>query len=326
MRTRRGDDVTLVEENLSTYPGFNDPIVPIESGAEVLAGNQAKWNITLKPDWHPAGITVPLPLRLWNSRCLTLNGFANAEVLDAELKHRKVQRVDHNGKPDPNSSQALVQLYGSDYIGTTLGPFKAVFTLIWVQALKGKSPDVPCFMWWRYYGNSLVNKEFKEKVWGVVPNRLAVVETAYAGQRKAVRLLEDGRTALRMVWNSARVPDLVEAPQHLVFKTVAPGRSDNDDAGENDVELGAVFLKRASADDVVCPFDSRDDDFYCDPMSQLYRDLRRIEFTPATWQCMLNYGGVVKIYDEHGRGTPPNEPGPGVDGRPAAPRRRPGRR
>ena len=292
----------MTEDNLSTFPGQSDPIVPVEAGADVLLQNKVSSNITLHPTWYPKGLAVPLPLRLWNARNLILNGLANADVLDEQFKtkNRKVQRFDHNFNKDDHGSQALVQLYGSDYTATTLGPFKSVFTLTQV---KGELPNVTYLMWARYFGTSLINKEFKEKVWGIVPNRLAVIETAYAGKRKAVRLLEDGRTALRMVWNSARFPDLVEVPQHLVFRTVAPGR---DDGGENEIELGAIALRRGDSNDVQFPFDSREDEFYFDPTSELGQDLKAMDFTPASWQSMLNYGGVVKIYDEHGGGTLPS--------------------
>lgn len=299
MAPRTLGKATTFSEDLSTSPGLNDPIVPVDAGADVLRDNPAKWQVTLTPDWSPTPIKIPLPLRLWNCRCLILNGLADADVLNAELKPRKVQ-------PFGPGSKAFVQLYGSDYIATTAGPFKAVFTLILVngQQVKGQ-PQVPYLMWWKYYGTSLINKEFKEKVWGIVPNHLAVIETAYYGKRKGVRLLEAGRTALKMVWNSARFPHVVEVPQHLLFKTVAPGRADN---GENDVELGAIVLKRGDSDGVEFPFDSRDDEFEVDPTSELGRDLKRIDFTPVSWQCMLNYGGVVKIYDEYGSGTPPKDP------------------
>jgi hypothetical protein len=253
---------------------------------------------------------------------LILNGLANADVLDEQFKAhgRKVKRVDQNFNPDDKGSYAFVQLYGSDYTATTLGPFKSVFTL---TSVKGKQRDLFYFMWARYFGTSPINKEFKEKVWGIVPNRLAVIETAYAGKRKAVRLLEDGRTAVRMIWNSARFPDLVEVPQHLAFKTVAPGRHDD---GENDVELGTITLRRGDSDDVTFPFDSREDDFYFDPTSELGQDLKGMDFTPAAWQCMLNYGGVVKIYDEHGRGTPPSAANRGGNGTRPAAKRSSGRR
>lgn len=312
MRKQRRDSAQVVAEDLSTSPGLNKPIVSVDAGADILARpeNLPSSSIDLRPPWSPEAIRVSLPLRLWNARCLILNGFANADVLDADIESRevsrRVQRVDDKFLADEDSSRAWVQLYGSDYGGTTLGPFKAVFTLIFVKPFV-KPRNVFRFMWWQYFGNSLVNKEFKEKVWGIAPNRLAVIETAYLGQRKAVRLLEDGRIALQMVWNSARFPHLVEVPQHLDFKTVAPARTDG---GENDVVMDAISLKRGDADDVHFPFDSRDDDFYFDPTTELGKHLKLIDFTPVTWQCMLNYGGVVKIYDEHGGGSPPAARGP----------------
>ena len=287
--------------DLSTYPGFNEPLVPVEAGAAVLANNPVTRGIRLTPDWYPKGITVPVPLRLWNARCLILNGLANADLLDNDFKEkgRQVQRVNEKLGSVDKSENAWVQLYGSDYTATTLGPFKAVFTL---ASVKGDAPG-PYFMWrGPYFGTSLVNKHFKEKVWGVVPNHLAAVETAYAGKRKAVRLLEGDRVALRMIWNSARIPDLVQIPSHLVFKTVAPGRTTDD--GVNDVEMDAIVLKSESSDSPTFPFDQSNGDEYApDKNSLLGRDLERIGFRPVSWQCMMNYGGVVKIYDENGRNS-----------------------
>jgi hypothetical protein len=309
MTMRPGNNAMVVGADLSTYPGLNEPIIPVEAGQQDVLNkehNRVHWKVTLKPDWSPTDITVPLPLRLWNARCLILNGLADADVLDAELNDRRVLRVDQDFKPDPRSSRAWVQLYGSDYTGTTLGPFKAVFALIQVR---GARPDGLYFRWWRYYGTSLLNKEFKEKVWGIKPNRLAVVETDYAGKRKAVRLVDGGRVALKMTWNSGRFPHLKEDPQSVSFKTVAPDRYDG---GENDIELGAIFLKRWDSERPF-RFDRHDDEFWIDERSELGHDLTRIGFEPEMWQCMLNYGGVVKIYDEHGRGTPPN--GPGANGK-----------
>ncbi len=295
-----------MEENLSTFPGFNEPIVPVEAGADVLEKNRVIMPpITLKPTWYPKGVAVPLPLRLWNGRCLILNGLANADVLDKafDAKGRQVKRVDPSLKADPKGSHAWVQLYGSDYRGTTLGPFKAVFTL---TSVVGAKPEVAYFMWARYFGTSAINKEFKEKVWGIVPNHLAVVETDYEGRQKAMCLLEEGRPAVRMMWDSARVPGLDQATRNgVTFKTVAPGRADS---GENEIELGAIVCTRAGNDQF--PFDEKYDEFYFDPSTELGRDLNSMEFKPASWQCMLNYGGVVKIYDEHGSGTAPaTQPG-----------------
>ena len=289
--------MTVQTVDLSTYPGFNEPLVPVEAGAAVLAANPVTGSIRLTPDWYPPGITVPVPLRLWNARCLILNGLANADVLDNDFKEkgRQVQRVNEKLEPDEQSETALVQLYGSDYTATTLGPFKAVFTL---ASVKGEGPGPYCMWRGPYFGTSLVNKQFKEKVWGV-PNHLAAVETAYAGKRKAVRLLEGDRVALKMMWNSARIPDLVQVPSHLVFKTIAPGRSDD---GVNDVEMDAIVLKSESSDNTTFPFDqSNGDEYTADKSSLLGRDLERIGFRPVSWQCMMNYGGVVKIYDENGR-------------------------
>jgi hypothetical protein len=298
-----------MEENLSTFPGFNEPIVPVKAGADVLERNKVITPpITLYPSWYPKGVAVPLPLRLWNGRCLILNGLANADVLDGDFKanDRKVKRVDSSLQPDAKGSHAWVQLYGSDYRGTTLGPFKAVFTLTLVEGVK---PEVAYFMWARYFGTSAINKEFKEKVWGIVPNHLAVVETDYEGRQMAMCLLEEGRPAVRMMWDSARVSGLEQATRGgVTFKTVAPGRADS---GENDIELGARVYTHTQTGKDQFPFNEEYDEFYLDASTELGRDLERMQFKPASWQCMLDYGGVVKIYDEHGSGTAPT-PQPGA--------------
>ena len=291
----------MSENELSTYPGLNDPAVPVDAGGEVLRDNPVTGFTTLKATWR-AGTTiqVPMPLRLWNSRCLVLNGFADpdrmTEVLnydDGTQQHRRVVGRFANDFTRNARGRAWVQLYGSDYGGTTVGPLKVVFTLTAVEPLAGaKDPQTPRFMWWKYWGNSLVNKAFKEQVWGIVPNHLAVVETAYGGKTKSVRLVEHGREALRLVWNSARFRDLLEAPAHLDFKTVArrPGSH-----GENQVVMDALICKLGSHDDPFFPFDPVEDQFESAVDSEIGADLRYIDFEPQAWQCMLNYGGVVKF-------------------------------
>jgi len=277
-------------DDLNTYPGLNDPLVPVDAGGDVLARNPVKGQVRLKADWCAGTIDVPTPLRLWNARALILNGFANPEVMAKVLAPRELQRVNKNFEPDEHG-RAWVQLYGSDYGGTTLGPFKTVFTLTQVKRLAG--PDVPYFMWWKYWGTSLVNKAFKEQIWGINPNHMAVIDTAYAGKRKGVRLMERGKEALRMVWNSARFPDIVEVPQHLAFRTVAPRPNDN---GENEVEMDAVALKLSNSKVAFFPFDTaQEDELKTDPKSEIGKDLADIGFEPVAWQCMLNYGGVVKF-------------------------------
>jgi hypothetical protein len=279
--------------DLSTNPGLNDPVLPVEAGGDVLARNPVKGQVTLKASWTAGTINVPLPLRLWNARALILNGLADPEVMAKVLAPREIQRVNENLQPDDKGRYAFVQLYGSDYGGTTLGPFKTVFTLTQVKPLEEGAKDVGYFMWWKYWGTSLVNKAFKEQHWGINPNHLAVVDTAYGGRLKAVRLIERGNEALRLVWNSARFHNIVEIPQHLVFRTVARRPAGN---GENEIEMDAISLKRSNATDTLFPFDSQQgDEFKPSPSSEIGRDLRDIGFKPVAWQCMLNYGGVVKF-------------------------------
>jgi hypothetical protein len=289
----------MVEDDLSTYPGYNDPVLPVDAGVDVLSANPVTGFTTLKAFWQAgAKVQVPMPLRLWNARCLILNGFADPDRMEKELNYddgtprRRVKRFS-NSLQEEKGGRAWVQLYGSDYGGTTLGPFKVVFTLTVVEPLaSAKDPGVLRAMWWKYWGNSLVNKAFKEQVWGIAPNHLAVIDTAYTGKTKAVRLVEQGREALRLVWNAARFPDLVQAPSHSDFKTVArrPGSD-----GENQVVMDAEMCKLASRPDTFIPYDPREDQYESAPDSEIGRDLRRIDFEPKTWQCMLNYGGVVKF-------------------------------
>jgi len=277
--------------DLSTHPGLNDPLVPVEAGGDVLARNPVAGHKMLTMSGSARKITVPVPLRLWNARALILNGFADPNFMADVLAPRQVQRVNDHFEPDEHG-RAWVQLYGSDYGGTTLGPFKTVFTLTQVKRQDGP-PDLAYFMWWKYWGTSLVNKAFKEQIWGIRPNHLAVIDTAYAGKRKGVRLIEQGKEALRMVWNSSRFQDIVEVPQHLVFRTVA--RRDHDD-GENEVEMDAISLKLSDSNDSLFPFDAQNgDEFKPSLTSELGKDLHDMTFQPVAWQCMLNYGGVVKF-------------------------------
>lgn len=293
--------IVLIEDDMSTHPGFPGPLVPVGAGADVLKLNPVRNSILLRPRWSATSIRVPVPLRLWNARCLMLSGLADARAVDAALGQRAL-RVNEDLAPDPHGGRAHVQVYGVDYGGTTLGPFKAVFTMAVVE---GKlAPPVMYYRWWRYYGNSLVNKEFKENVWGVRPNHLASIETDFTGKRQAVALIENGRVALRMTWNSARFPDLETSGHYLPFKSVVAGRADG---GENDVELGALALKRGDADATDFPFDGRDDVFILDPRSPLAKDLNGVDFVPKSWGCLVNYGGVVKIYDEHGAAKHPDD-------------------
>jgi len=281
----------MYTEDLSTYPGLNDPVLPVDAGGDVLARNPVRGQAQLKAPWCAGAISVPTPLRLWNARALILNGFADPKAMAKILAPREIQQVNVEFAP-VEKGRAWVQLYGSDYGGTTLGPFKTVFTLTQVKRLP-EGPDVPYFMWWKYWGTYLVNKAFKEQIWGIHPNHMAVIDTAYAGKCKGVRLIERGKEALRMVWNSARFQDIVEVPQHLVFRTVAPRANDD---GENEVEMDAVSLKLSSSPGVFFPFDEgQGDALTTNVESEIGRDLAEIGFEPVAWQCMLNYGGVVKF-------------------------------
>ena len=292
----------MSNEDLSTYPGSNDPIVPVDAGADILRANPVTGAATLKATWR-AGTTiqVPMPLRLWNARCLILNGLADPDRMNKVLNYadgtqqheRQVVLFDDEFVPS-DRGRAWVQLYGTDYSATTLGPFKVVFTLTVVKPLPDDKDQASLrVMWWKYWGNSLVNRAFKEQIWGIKPNHLAVIETAYAGPLKAVRLIEQGQEALRLVWNSARSSDLREVPAHLDFKTVArrPGSP-----AENPVLMDAILCKLASRSDTFIPFDPTQGDCYQPAAdSEIGRDLREIGFEPKHWQCMLNYGGVVKF-------------------------------
>jgi hypothetical protein len=305
----------LIGDDLSSGGGFDNPPVPVEAGWDILVSNQVESTIELNATWSTTPVTVSLPLRLWNSRCLILNGMADAVALKKELGGREdLMEVDENPYDGPmylekkGSGQAHVQLYGSDYVGTTLGPFKAIFNL--VRLTDDPTTKLPRFIWWLYYGTSLVNKEFKEQVWGIKPNRLAAIETAYAGRRKAVRLLEKGQPALEMVWNSARFEHLVEAARYFKFQTVATAPRHNNN-GENEVELGVIQLKRGDAHRFDFPYqEAEGDKCVRHETTELGDALHRVNFEPKAWECLLDYGGVVKIYDEHGSGTRPSQPPP----------------
>src|SRR5205085_1136485 len=93
-----GDENTI-EEDLSIGHGFDLPPVPVDVGWDILVSNPVQKTIRLTPAWSKTPIIVPLPLRLWNSRCLILNGIADAKALSKVLG-REVLEVDETPGPD----------------------------------------------------------------------------------------------------------------------------------------------------------------------------------------------------------------------------------
>ena len=146
--------------------------------------------------------------------------------------------------------------------------------------------------WWWYYGSSVINQEFKQDVWGI-PNELASVETLYDGPVKQVRLLENGRQAVRMQLDTAAVePTARDAT--LLFRTVARRTTDD---GENAIEIhdhSPLYIR---------PF--KEGDLYVGHGTAVHEQLERVDFKPLFTSFYSGYNGVVKMYDEHGSAKRP---------------------
>jgi hypothetical protein len=287
---------------LDTYPGFQHPLAPVRFD-EVLRAAAKPRMVTLS-----SGLAVPVPLRFWEARCLALTGFADAEALDDELAPygRRALRVPRPFDCDGERSAGKVQIYVPDYEGTSIGPIKAAAGLIFVEPLAKDSPPVDHVLWWWYYGSSPTNQKFKEEIWRI-PNELAPVETAYAGNVKAARVLGGGRPILRMFWDAGRLSDSREMRlPRITFVSVSPGRVRG---ARLEVEVafdGAVIEPPPGHPGF--PFDPATDRFETDPSAPPGRALAAISFQPQYWTFFTNYSGVVKLYgrlgeSEHERGA-----------------------
>jgi hypothetical protein len=158
---------------LSTYPGFSYPLP-----ANPTSANDTEWlgkyvdaarSVSL-----PSGTAVSLPLLFWEARALVLHGTADAEAVDGlVLADRELRAF----RVAPG--KAGIYIWAPDYGGVSVGPIKSVFAALAVRsrpACPAGHEALPHMCWWWYYGNSVVNQEFKREAWGV-ENQLAVVET-----------------------------------------------------------------------------------------------------------------------------------------------------
>ena len=292
-----------------TAPGFAGPSVPpvidvpyVNQNQRSRAGAQVK---------VPSGVTLPLPVRIWNTRALVLSGLADSKALDAALTKWRGQpvatvRVDRNLNPDPQSSQSFVAIWAPDYEGCSIGPVKVVFAASWIKPFTDGKLESYRFMWWHYYGNSPTNSEFKANVWGL-KNELAAVETSYAGDWKSARYLQNGQPALTMAWDVSRVQDFEEgplgSPEAHRFISVSQRKFGD---GENEVWLRIRRLRNAQGK--LFPFDPQHDIFRIDPNTTLGRALGEVSFLPLTWEYLTNYSGIVWITQADGRGAAPPWP------------------
>jgi hypothetical protein len=195
----------------------------------------------------------------------------------------------------PRSDRVHVQIWASNYGGTTIGPIKAVYASVPVLPRRSCTEDgadkLFHMWWWWYYGDTAVNAEFKRDVWGI-PNEQAAIEMLYLSPLKEARLLEGGNIALRL---SCDTNDVVEKdpPHHVLFQTVAPNRPAG--ADENGIEL-------TDYENVVKPRGAPGKFYYCAKGSTVDQRLSSVDFTPVSWTFCNGFNGIVKIYDDKGGG------------------------
>jgi hypothetical protein len=285
-----------------TAPAFSAPSVPPIIEIPPVPGRRpAVSQVKLR-----SGVTLPLPIVIWNTRALVLDGLANTQALDAALSRwvgRHVETVPINGslQPEGGSSQSLVSIWAPDYVGCTIGPIKVVCLACWTKPL-----GLFRFTWWHYYGNSPTNHEFKASVWGL-KNELAAVELSYDGPWKSARVLQDGRAALTMAWDTSRLQDAEEGPANGFepsrFLSISQRKHDS---GENEVWLRLRRLRNAQGH--VFPFDAHRDVLRIDPKTTIGRALGEVSFVPVGWEYMPSYSGFVWITQPNGRGSAPPWP------------------
>jgi len=302
----RNDGGETMSEDLSTSPGFSRPIRATHTGW--LDQYQSEGTtIALK-----SGARVPIPLLFWETRALCVRGLVDADAADVLLASygRRSLHVNPSKviKPQPGSGRALAEIWAPQYGGTGVGPVQSVYAVIYVAPLRTCKVEhdrtLPHLWWWWYYGNAPLNHEFKRDVWGI-PSELAPVETSYLDPVKEVRLLENGRTALRLCFDVSAVkkkspatgkPEPLPAP--VLFRAVA--RRTQDD-GENLVEVR----------DYRHPVTDEDGsrlEIHRGRGTAVDGKLADLDFKQA--QCVYydGYDGVVKIYTAAGSGVDPGVP------------------
>ena len=297
----------------STYPAF---ATPTPSGDAAWFKQRFAESSTLtKPVTLKSGAMVPIPLLFWDARALCIEGHADADAVDLLLRDQGLRAA-------REWERALVQIWAPDYGGTTLGPHKAVYALVWIEPPRqcrkeeeeqlARRPswreyamgdadaasdrvDHWAFLW--YYGTSPVNQEFVRDVWGI-SNEPATIETSYLADVRGLRLLEDGGVALRL--RIARGPGPgrmpARAPVSSLFRTIARRAHDT---GENWVEVNVRGPVEQG------PIARDDGKFHLRKDSRIEKQLTRVSFEPARWRFFDGYEGIVEIWDEKGSGKDP---------------------
>jgi hypothetical protein len=284
----------------STYPTFANAPDTARDWSWLTERQRVRKPVTLK-----SGAVVSVPVLFWETQAVCVHGLADTESVDLLLRDRGLH-ARHVDPDDPTheksgSGVARVRIWAPNYGGTTVGPIRTTYALIQVQPRpecrrheKGPLPDH--WAWWWYYGDSVVNAEFKSDVWGV-PNELAAIDLSYLSPTKIVRVLENGATALRIrcAVTSATTPG-----------QPAPGRADSEfkliaqrphDDGENwaRVRLGGnVATGDIGAGDETTFYVRRD--------STIDRHLRGVGFRAKKWTFFEEYHGIIELWDEKGRG------------------------
>ena len=286
----------MTDDALSTYPGFSNPI-RADHTAWLDAYRSEGTTIVLK-----SGARVPIPLLFWQTRALCVDGLIDADAADVVLAPfgRRAAHVNPANikETQPGSGLAHAQIWAPQYGGTGVGPVEAVYGVIYVQPLRtckvSDDRDLQHLWWWWYYGIAPLNHEFKGHVWGV-PSQLAALETSYGETTKEVRLLENGRTALRLRFDTAAVAPLRDVPAQVQFMTVARRATDD---GENLVVLrdyGPVLWAAAGPRLEV----------HRAPHTAVSRDLAAVDFKEVGALFFDGYDGVVKIYNAAGSAIDP---------------------
>jgi hypothetical protein len=285
---------------LSTFPGFSNPIRAPHT-AWLDSYQSEGTTIILK-----SGARVPIPLLFWETRALCVDALVDADAADVVLAPfgRRVVHVNPTNinEAQPGSGVGRAQIWAPQYGGTCVGPVEAVYGVIYVAPLRTcKATDdreLPHLWWWWYYGIAPLNDEFKRDVWGV-PSQLAALETSYGSKTKEVRLLENGRTALRLRFDTTAGEGRAMLPPQIQFRTVARRAGDD---GENLVVLRDYGPVLEGAPGPAL-------EVHRGPDTAVGRNLAAVDFREVGVLFFEGYDGVVKIYNAAGSAVDPGATG-----------------
>ena len=265
----------------------------------------------------PSGYEAQLPFKYWGARSLVFVGTADLETTRAMLNPMGYEPLDLFGV-----EKAAVGFIAIDYEGTSAGPIKPIYFFVWTtgkltnpscyDALGQPLPDPTCapgmLFSEHYFANTDRAHDVGIDLWGV-PKTLATNETSLLGDIKSARTLLQGKEWLRLKWNRAAHPELVETRFQMNVWTQTPPEPHF--ASSNYVVNTGFQLADPNATDParahLVPYaPTNGDEVAWNPTTALGRTLSTLDFNPArdggVWIHGTNYRGVMhdQVFSQDG--------------------------